>query len=584
MDFGRCMPSGETVGIVLRTSPQADNVSGYQGPTECLVSLDADGRSVTGFRIHRSYDTDTYVEKVRKARSVEQLFLNRPVEDLAELEYPQGNLEGVSGATRTARAVVEGVRRRFVAELGAGESAARWRPPTRDLAMLGVIVSGLVIGFTSLQGRRWVCVLWQLFLVGYVGLINHDLLSLSLFAGWASHGAPLKAAPGLVLLAAAALLVPWGMRRQFYCHQICPHGAAQQLLGKVFRRRRALPARVERRLKLLPVLLLGLAVISLLMGLAWDLAALEPFEAWNWRTAGAATVAIAVVGLVASLFIPQAYCRFGCPTGVVFSFLRSPGSADRWGRRDATALCFLVAGVIAVVAVRAWPHPRVEAEPEPLSLTGHTMGTTWSVKMRDDVASPPTLEKTIDKEFEWAESLTSHWRPTTEISIFNRTRSTDPMAVPWPVRQLCRWSADISRETGGAYDITVGPLVSLWGFGPSAQLERVPTEAEIEAARPLVGWEKLEVMDDELRKLQPELEVDLSSIAKGWAINKVVDKLEFQSYTDFLVEAGGELRAVGRWKIAIEHPGRTTTLLNESIASSGIYRQHRGGVRDVSRT
>ena len=91
--------------------------------------------------------------------------------------------------------------------------------------------------------------------------------------------------------------------------------------------------------------------------------------------------------------------------------------------------------------------------------------------------------------------------------------------------------------------------------------------------RPLVGWEKLEILDDDLRKQHPELEVDLSSIAKGWAINKVVDKLVFQDYTNFLVEAGGELRAVGRWKIAIENPVRTTTLLDESIASSGTYRQ-----------
>jgi thiamine biosynthesis lipoprotein len=75
--------------------------------------------------------------------------------------------------------------------------------------------------------------------------------------------------------------------------------------------------------------------------------------------------------------------------------------------------------------------------------------------------------------------------------------------------------------------------------------------------------------------------LDLSGIAKGWAINKVVDRMEFQSYTDFLVEAGGELRAVGRWEIAIEHPTRTTTLLDESIATSGSYRQNydKGGKR-----
>ena len=139
---------------------------------------------------------------------------------------------------------------------------------------------------------------------------------------------------------------------------------------------------------------------------------------------------------------------------------------------------------------------------------------------------------------------------------------------------LSRWSGEINQETGGAFDITVGPLVRLWGFGPNAGRRTVPDDAKINAARQHVGMEKLELLDGELRKLHPNLEVDLSGIAKGWAINKVVDKLEFQGYTNFLAEAGGELRAVGRWKIAIELPTRVITLKDESIATSGTYRQN----------
>jgi thiamine biosynthesis lipoprotein ApbE/Na+-translocating ferredoxin:NAD+ oxidoreductase RnfG subunit len=571
--------ANELIGIALRTSPQADNISGYQGPTECLVGLDAGGQTVTGFRLRKSYDTPSYVKQVREAGSVHRLILNRTVEDLAKLKYPRRNLQGVSGATRTARAIVESVQRRFAAEVEERDPSPGWRPKTRDLAMAGVIIAALLMAFTTLRGRRWARLAWQLFLVGYVGLVNHDLLSLSLFAGWTSHGLALQAAPGLVLLTAAALLIPWGTRRQFYCHHVCPHGAAQQLLGTVFRRRWTIPTKVERWMKRIPGLLLSLIIIALLMGWGWDLAALEPFDAWNWKSAGVATLTLAVFGLVTSLFIPQSYCKYGCPTGAIFSFLRSSGSADRWGRRDALALLLLLAGVAVGGAVRARPHSAPELEP--ILLTGHTMGTTWSVKVRDELASPPVLEKTIAKEFEWAESLTSHWREETQISKFNRTHSTDPMKVPWPVMTLSRWSAEISRETKGAFDITVGPLVRLWGFGPGAQRDRDPTEADLKALRPRVGWEKLELLDDGLRKQHPELEVDLSSIAKGWAINKVVDRMEFQSYTDFLVEAGGELRAVGRWEIAIEHPTRTTTLLDESIATSGSYRQNydKGGKR-----
>jgi polyferredoxin len=87
----------------------------------------------------------------------------------------------------------------------------------------------------------------------------------------------LKAAPGLVLLAAAALLVPWSTRRQIYCHQICPHGAAQQLL--LLRCRWTPPARLAQALEYIPGVLLAFALLTLLLGWQVNLAALEPFDA-----------------------------------------------------------------------------------------------------------------------------------------------------------------------------------------------------------------------------------------------------------------------------------------------------------------
>lgn len=561
-----------SLGFAIRSSPQAENVSGYQGPTECLIAFGPDGRKSIGSLIRKTYDTPSYVDKVREAASVKELLLGRTMEELAALNYPE-RLEGVSRSTLTARAVVEGVQRRFAAERKPDSTAEAWKPKARDAGLFGVIVAGLAIAFTRLRGRRWAQIAWQLLLVVYVGAINKDMLSLSLLGGWAANGAALKAAPGLALLAAAALLVPWTTRRNVYCHQICPHGAAQQLLGTVSKRwRLRVPARLQRGLEKMPVALLAVATLCLLTGWALNLAAIEAFDAWNWKTAGAATLTIAGVGLVASLFVPMAYCRFGCPTGVLFSFVRSTGGADRWGRRDSAALVLLAVGAITVVGIRA--QPREAAQPEPTLMTGHTMGTTWSVKVRDDLASPPALEKVIAKEFEWAESLTSHWRANTTLSAFNRTQTTNAMEIPWPVMTLSRWSEEIHRETAGAFDITVGPLVRLWGFGPNAGPRALPDAAAIDAIRQRVGMDKLELLDGELRKRHPELEVDLSSIAKGWAINKVVDKLEFQGYTNFLVEAGGELRAVGRWKIAIEHPARVITLEDESVATSGTYRQN----------
>ena len=338
------------------------------------------------------------------------------------------------------------------------------------------------------------------------------------------------------------------------------------------RGRRTLRARLTHTLEFLPGVLLGVALLAVLLGWPVNLASLEPFDAWVWRTAGVATLVIAGVGLAASLFIPQAYCRFGCPTGALLNFVRTTGSADHWGRRDWTALGFVAMALIAVCGVRAWP--RTEPAPQPLTLTGRTMGTTWSAKIHDEVADPTILGSAIADEFEWAENLTSHWRTNTDLSEFNRTATTNAMPVPWPVLTLSRRAAEISRATDGAYDVTVGPVVRLWGFGPGPRRTEPPTDGEIAAVLPAIGWQKLEVLDGMIRKQHPALEVDFSSIGVGWAIDQVAQFLERRGYTNFLVEAGGELRASGRWTIAIEHPTRTCTLTTESIGTSGTYRRN----------
>lgn len=561
-----------TLGFILRTSPQADNVSGYRGPTECLVSLAPDGRTVTGLRIRSSFDTDSYVSQVTKAEHFTRLFVGKSIDELAAFEFPKDKIEGISSATQTAQAVSEGLRRRLAAEIKSLTAKPRWFPKARDWGLASVIAGALILSFTSLRSYRSARVGWQLLLVIYVGLLNHDLLSLALLGGWAAHGLTFKAAPALVLLVAASFLVPWGTRHQLYCHQLCPHGAAQQLLGALSRKRWALSGKTVRWLQAIPVLILALALASLLTGIHIDLALLEPFDAWVWHTATTGLLIFAVAGLVLSFFIPQAYCRFGCPTGALLNFLRSHGSADHWSRRDWIGLAFVSAAFLLVVLTRLWP--RHDAPPEPLALRGQTMGTTWSVKIFDEIAEPSVLEKAIADEFQLAESFTSHWRTNSDISLFNATPSTNEMPVPWPVISLARRAREISQASSGAFDITVAPLVRLWGFGPGARRGQIPTPDQIAAVLPAVGSDKLQILDGVLRKTHPALEIDLSSIAKGWAIDQVAQMIEVRGYTNFLVEAGGELRARGRWTIAIELPPRTCILTNESIATSGTYRQN----------
>jgi polyferredoxin len=247
--------------------------------------------------------------------------------------------------------------------LRAADAALTLRPPPlrlswMDAGLVAIIVMAIVLAFVGTHGRPWLRRGFQVVVIGYVGFFAGAPLAQSLFAGWTQNGVPWRSASGLVLLAAAALAIPWATRKPLYCQHLCPHGAAQELLGHFAPRRWrfALPKGLAAGLRWLPPLTLGVVVIITIMGLPMDLAHLEPFDAYSVRAAGAATVAIAVVGLVASLFVPMAYCRYGCPTGALLEFIRARGSTDHFGRRDVAALL-----LVGLAEGLAWKYQALHA-------------------------------------------------------------------------------------------------------------------------------------------------------------------------------------------------------------------------------
>jgi thiamine biosynthesis lipoprotein len=156
---------------------------------------------------------------------------------------------------------------------------------------------------------------------------------------------------------------------------------------------------------------------------------------------------------------------------------------------------------------------------------------------------------------------------------------------------LVEQSQEISRASDGAFDITVAPLVNLWGFGPRPALGAIPqaatasvpaipdhlppTAAELATAKLVVGWQKVEpsVEAATLRKVVPDVTLDLASIAEGWAVDELSSLIERRGQEHFLVEAGGELRARGRWRVGIERPARVVALCDQALSTSGTYRQ-----------
>ncbi|WP_298719019.1 FAD:protein FMN transferase [uncultured Oceanisphaera sp.] len=225
-------------------------------------------------------------------------------------------------------------------------------------------------------------------------------------------------------------------------------------------------------------------------------------------------------------------------------------------------------------------------------LTGNTMGTYYSVKVVDvDETRAQALQAEIDRRLERLNDQMSTYREDSELSRFNRHQGADPFPVSSDTARVVTAALQLGRMTEGALDVTVGPLVNLWGFGPDARPSRIPGEPLLADTRARTGLEHLRVgIDSEseyLYKQLPELYVDLSSIAKGFGVDMVSEYLSEEGITDHLVEIGGEVRLSGLnrhrqpWTIAVEKPGSGTGSVqqvvavgNNSVATSGDYRNY----------
>jgi uncharacterized protein with FMN-binding domain len=364
---------GATLGLILRTTPAADNVVGYQGPTEALIGLSRPAESkapgemvdgldstITGLAIGRSYDNDTqmhpYVSYVREEPYFLEFFNGKTIEQLAETDLQEAGVEGVSGATMTSMGVAQGLAataQRHLADVAAAKAArekARLKLTARDIGTIAVTLLGVLIGLSPLRGRKWIRYPFLIVLLGYLGFVNGDLVSQALLVGWTQNGVPWRSMLGPLALTGAALLVPLTTRHNVYCTHLCPHGAAQQLLMRRLPWQVRLGPQWHRALSLIPPVLLLWVVVVAVAGLPFSLVDIEPFDAYVPTIAGWATIAIAVVGLVASLFVPMAYCQYGCPTGALLGYLRRHGRSGNIAMRDLWAAALAAVGLVLAFA------------------------------------------------------------------------------------------------------------------------------------------------------------------------------------------------------------------------------------------
>jgi len=344
---------GGYLGYLVRTQPQCRRVLGYCGVTDALIAFDPAWR-VVGVAIRSSEDTIRHVEDVIQDRSFLKTWNGMSWEKVAGLNLQKAGIEGVSGATQTSMAIAESVTRRLAMAEEGRAAAPDWRMEARDWGLVCLLVMAAALCWSRLPGYPRLRRVFQGLVVAYLGFFSGDMLAQSLFVGWVRTGVNWRLAPGLTLLALAALAVPWATRRPLYCHHLCPYGVLQEWLGRLApaRWRLAIPNALDRALRRLPAALLAVVLVVAIWQLPLDPAGLEPFDAFVLKAAGGATLAVFVAGLVAACFLPQAYCHYGCPTGALLEYVRHRGAADRFGARDAAALALL-----ALAWVCIWLHP-----------------------------------------------------------------------------------------------------------------------------------------------------------------------------------------------------------------------------------
>ena len=232
-----------------------------------------------------------------------------------------------------------------------------------------------------------------------------------------------------------------------------------------------------------------------------------------------------------------------------------------------------------------------------VTILGQTMGTTFQVKIvrGEEVLDVAMLDREINARLVEVNRQMSTYQDDSEISQFNRLRKTDWVGVSSDFAYVVSVAREIGMWSDGAFDITVGPLVNLWGFGPEAVPERVPPADSIAARMAWIGYEKIDVdlSKSTVKKAVPEVYCDLSAVAKGFGVDRVASYLDSLRLGHYFIEIGGEVRTKGQnhlghfWRVGIASPfgrggvSQALSMQNQSMATSGDYHNYfeKDGVR-----
>jgi thiamine biosynthesis lipoprotein len=227
---------------------------------------------------------------------------------------------------------------------------------------------------------------------------------------------------------------------------------------------------------------------------------------------------------------------------------------------------------------------------QPIQLTGVTMGTTYQITIithSKNKVDAILLQKRVDSLLTQVNKIFSTYIENSELTRFNDNLSTMPIKISPEFSKLYEKAVNISISSEGSFDITVLPLVKLWGFGPDFTISQIPSQKEIQKLLNFSGINQLEFSNDSLCKINQHTQIDFSAIGKGWGVDQVALFLDNQGFENYMVEIGGEIIVSGRnnfnskWTVGVSAPGNIASELYASIhitdaavATSGSYNNY----------
>ena len=250
---------------------------------------------------------------------------------------------------------------------------------------------------------------------------------------------------------------------------------------------------------------------------------------------------------------------------------------------------FKVLLLLIPLLVIAGCFPSSEIKTPEVLLQGQTMGTTYTIKFVDPKPGidKVKLQAAIDVLLLEVNQQMSTYIADSELSQFNQHNQLSALEISSGLQRVLNEAIRLWQLSEGKLDVSVGPLVNLWGFGPEYRIETAPTEQQLLAVKENIGLENLTLSGNKLSKKVAGLYIDLSTIAKGYGVDIVAEYLQKQGIAGYLVEIGGEMRVKGfkatgeLWHIAIEKPITEQRSVHQvivpkdnAVATSGDYRNY----------